>query len=298
MSAAVELSVVVVNWNGGEGLLRCLEAAIAALEGRRCELWLVDNASHDGSAEGAAARFPEARLLRNSRNLGFARAANQALSRSAGQCTLLLNPDVVLTREALDKLLAALASDPRIGIVGGPSVDRAGQPAPGFEPSYPGARRREVTGAHGSLCRDVAWVSAACLLARREMIAEVGLLDEGFFMYYEDVDWCFRARQAGWRVVWVPEAVVAHELGGSARLVPAAETARRAAASRLHFWRKYYGQARALGLRAGMAGSAALGALWRLGPAVLSRAARERVGCELARLGVALSGPAREETQI
>jgi len=241
---AVDLSVVVVNWNGGEGLQACLRSVRAAAQGLSAEIWLVDNASTDASAGAAVRSFPALRLIQNRENAGFACAANQALSQASGIFVLLLNPDAQIGAEALARLLEVMRSDPSIGIAGCSSVDREGRRVPGYETSFPGQRRRLVPQASGP-GRDVAWVSGACLLARRALCDQIGLLDPGFFMYYEDVDWCCRARAAGWRVVTVPEAEVRHDLGGSARRVPPAETARRTASSRLRFYRKHCSPARA-----------------------------------------------------
>jgi len=281
----MEISIVIVNWNGGGMLADCLRSAAAATGDLPSEIWLVDNASTDGSIErGLETCFgsrdlarersphsPTVHVMQNHENLGFARAANQALEKATGNFLLLLNPDVQLGATALSLMLAAMRSDARIGLAGCPSVDQAGRLSPGCEMSYPGLRRKVVCeGASSSLFKsaseerwesgqmanhseilDVAWVSGACMMARREMRDEVGLLDPGFFMYYEDVDWCYRARAAGWRVVAVRGAVVKHELGGSSTLVAPAETARRAALSRLRFYRKHYPRGRVAWLTLG-----------------------------------------------
>jgi len=284
-----DLSVVVVNWNGGRALLECVRSAYEAVKPRSSasfptpEIWLVDNASTDGSAQRAAESLSGLRLVGNASNLGFAKAANQALSQAEGEFVLLLNPDAQISRAALEAMIAVMEQDRRIGIAGCPSVDRAGRVAPGYELSFPGRRAQPVEQSDGP-GRDVAWVSGACLLARRAMIDQVGLLDEGFFMYGEDVDWCYRARQAGWRVVTVPEVTIRHDLGGSAALVPEAETARRAAVSRLRFFRKHYPPGRARWLGLGMLTSALLGVGWRLLPSVVRSPLRAAMGREAARV--------------
>jgi hypothetical protein len=259
-----ELSVIVVNWNGGEGLEECLRSvyAAAAEVGTSVEVWLVDNASSDGSAERATQAFPELGVVKNEQNLGFARAANQGLARALGRLALLLNPDAEISAEALGRLLGLMREDPKVGIAGCGSVDDRGGAAPGCELSFPGERGVPVEQGPGP-GRDVAWVSGACLLARREMMEEVGLLDEGFFMYYEDADWCRRAREAGWRVVTAPEVKVRHRLGGSSAQVSEAERAGWAARSRLRFYRKHYRPARVWWLRVRMSVTAALGRLGR-----------------------------------
>jgi GT2 family glycosyltransferase len=283
--------VIVVNWNGGDGLLSCLGSVLDAADGMSLELWMVDNASSDGSPDRAAAAHHEVRLIRNRTNVGFARAANQAMARSSGAFVLLLNPDARIDRDALGRLVATMRSDPWVGIVGCPSVDADGREAPGYEVSYPGERARSVTRGGGD-ARDVAWVSGACLLARRRMMDAVGMLDDDFFMYYEDVDWAYRARMAGWRVVTSADARVQHALGGSSQRVPSSDTVRRAAESRLLFYYKHYPRWRARWLRMRMIADGLLRAGLRLGPAALGRSARDSLGSECARLYAALKGPA------
>jgi len=282
------LSVIIVNWNGGEALQPCLRSVFEAAR-VPAQVWLVDNASSDGSAERAGGAFPSLKLIWNRQNVGFARAVNQALERSAGEFVLLLNPDGQIGSEALSSLLAVMDEDGRIGIAGCPSVDARGRAVPGYETSFPG-RRKEVVRQTQGPGRDVAWVSGACLLARRQMVDSIGPLDAGFFMYYEDVDWCLRARAGGWRVVTLPKVSVKHELGGSSAHLPRAESARRAATSRLRFCEKHYSRARARRLALGMAASALAGILLRSLPALVSRRARARVSCECARLRAVL-GP-------
>lgn len=283
-----ELSVVIVNWNGGENLLTCVESVYDAASGRNVEVWLVDNASSDGSADRAAAAHPHLRLIRNESNLGFARAANQALTQTHGEFVLLLNPDAVLDGRPLAAMLQAVRADPKIGIVGCPSVGEDDRWVPAYELSYPGRRGSVVRAerqATSPPVADVAWVSGACLLARRAMIEQVGPLDPDFFMYYEDVDWCYRARQSAWRVVTLPAEAIRHHLGRAARQVPPELTAQRAVASRLRFFRKHYSPARAWWLTVGVVASNLVGWLLWLAPSLFSekkRQARRLCGAQLA----------------
>jgi hypothetical protein len=282
-----DLSAIVVNWNGGEMLLRCLQSLLAAAQGMSAGIWLVDNASGDGSAERAIQTYPEVRLIRNDGNLGFARAANQALAQAAGAYLLLLNPDVQIGREALTRMLGVMRGDSRIGIAGCPSVDGQGRRVPGYELSFPGQRRAAVSQSEGEV-QEVAWVSGACLLARRAMAQAIGFLDPGFFMYYEDVDWCYRARAAGWRVVTIPAALVRHELGSSSAQAPAARAVQWAAGSRLRFYQKHYSRRRARWLKVRLQASALAQVLWRLLPSAFSQAMRAELRKELAYLRAAV----------
>jgi hypothetical protein len=292
MTTTPALSVIVVNWNAGELLTACLASVEAATAGLQAEVWVVDNASSDGSADRALRAHPQAYLLRNSENVGFARAANHALAQAKGEFLLLLNPDAELSSEALDQMLATMSSHPRVGIVGCGSVDEEGRASPGHELSYPGQRRTlPQRGRRAGGALEVAWVSGACLLARQAMVQEIGPLDEGFFMYYEDVDWCCRARKAGWKVMAVTSAHIWHRLGATAAQVPAAETACRAAASRLRFYRKHYPPARAGWLCLRMLVANLAGWAWRLPPSLVSQRARERRQVHAARLQGVLGKP-------
>ena len=291
---ASRLSVIIVNWNAGEWLRSCVSSAFAAVAGMRAEIWLVDNASSDGSAELAAKAYPALSVILNDRNLGFARAVNQALSQASGEYVLLLNPDAKIDGGALGRLLEVMRRDPRIGIAGCPSVNHRGRCVPGYETSFPGQRGMSLPQKTGE-GQNAAWVSGACLLARRAMIDEIGPLDPGFFMYYEDVDWCYRAHTAGWRVVTLPDVAVRHELGGSSGHVPPAESARRAASSRLRFYQKHYSRRRARWLTLRMFASTVLRLSLQLVPCVFSSSAREKRKLECVRLRAVLAKPAAKE---
>ena len=152
---AANLSAIVVNWNGGDLLRSCLQSLVAATAGLEAEIWLVDNASTDGSLEGAVEAFSQVQAIRNPANEGFARAVNAALARASGDCVLLLNPDARIDATALRRLLEVMRSEASIGIIGCPSVDASGEGAPGHESSFPGARGKRVAAAYGAI-RDAA----------------------------------------------------------------------------------------------------------------------------------------------
>lgn len=286
----MDLSIILVNWNGGAALTACVESAVSATRKVEAEIWLVDNASTDGSVEQAAGAHPELRVLRNASNLGFARAANQAIEQASGAFFLLLNPDAEIDEAAVLRMLELMQKEGLIGIAGCGSIDASERPAPGYEMSYPGQRGTSITQAAGE-GKDVAWVSGGCLIARRVMVEEIGPLDPEFFMYYEDVDWCYRAREAGWRVVTLPELTIRHDLGGSSAQVPKREIARRAASSRVRFYRKHYSPLSAGWMTARMATVAICGLVLRVVAAAVSRSAREALSVDLGRLqGVLLGG--------
>jgi len=231
------LSVVIVNWNGGLFLEECL-ASVAASDpwGGRVEVILVDNASSDGSGSRALVRYPEIRLIQNDHNVGFARAVNQGLHTASGQLVLILNPDVTLSPSAIPALVETLERYPRAAMAGPRLLNPDGtvQASARREPSawtglfgrstlltrlLPGntlSRRESPALTHGGGApAEVDWVSGACLMARRAAFAQGGLLDEGFFLFWEDADWCRRHRLAGWQVLYVPAAVAIHRVGVS-----------------------------------------------------------------------------------
>jgi N-acetylglucosaminyl-diphospho-decaprenol L-rhamnosyltransferase len=238
---APRVSVVVVSYNTREELLACL----ASLHGVRLplEVIVVDNASSDASADGVRGRFPTARVVAETENLGFARASNRGWRRAAATDILFLNSDAELRPGALETMSALLDARPEVGIVGPRTRNTDGtlQVACGL-PLTPlgewrqgrlveGVRRRDPQAlaqleARCAREHEPAWVSGACLLARRRTLEVLGGFDERFFLYEEDVDLCHRAHRAGFRVVHTPEAEVVHHLGRSMA---------RAASSRVRF---------------------------------------------------------------
>jgi len=222
------LSLLIVNWNTRELLRRCL-AAVAATVKEPHELLVVDNGSDDGSAAMVREQFPEAILIANPVNRGFAAAVNQALAQATGEFLLLLNSDAQVQPAAVETMVHYLREHPRVGMCGGRLRDAQGrvQHSFGNGPTvWSEAIRKSVwnpwtRSAWGSRWLEqryrqptqVDWVLGACLMIRRATVAQIGPLDEQFFFYFEEVDWCRRARQAGWVVVYLPTAEVLH-LGG------------------------------------------------------------------------------------
>lgn len=237
-------SVIVLAWNGRD----YLEASLTALlsqEYAPLEVIVVDNASTDGSADLVTARFPQVRLIRNERNLGFSAGNNRGLKAAGGDLLVLLNQDAVVKPGWLQALAAVMAGDERIGIAGCKVYYPNGrlQHAGGYvthPQAMPGhyGLNEEDRGQYDTP-RDVQFVTGASLAIRRNVLERIGPLDEGYFLYYEDVDWCLRASEAGYRVVYTPDAVVTHveaatsERGSSLYL-------ERIHASRLRFLLKFY----------------------------------------------------------
>jgi N-acetylglucosaminyl-diphospho-decaprenol L-rhamnosyltransferase len=247
--AAVDLSIIIVNWNTASLLHACL-ASLATAPGLAPEIIVVDNASTDGSADSVARDFPHVRLICNTENAGFGRANNQGLRACAGRYALLLNSDTTVKPGALAALVKFMDGHPAAGACSPRLLRPNGIPQPyafGGDPTLPYLLRRAVNQVifHRYLhewaspaVQEVDWVSGACLLARREAIAQAGLLDEAIFMYFEDNDWCLRLRQAGWKIYYYPEAEIIHVGGQSLRQNPSAQAAY--ARSLKYFYAKHY----------------------------------------------------------
>jgi hypothetical protein len=271
---------VIVNWNTREYLAQCLESVLAsrssgqglrfvahqgsALPGTSegsllIEVFVVDNASTDGSVEMTEARFPWVRLIENSENAGFARANNQAIGECQGRHVLLLNSDTVVHETALHALVAFMDAHPKAGAAGARLLNGDGslqlscQPmlTPGREfwslsfleqlaprATYP----QDQWDIHTPRRVDV--IKGACLLLRRATLDQVGVLDDRYFMYTEEVDLCFRLDQAGWELWYVPEAEVTHFGEASSRQMAEAMYLQ-LYRSKIQFYRKFGGEQQA-----------------------------------------------------
>ncbi|ROM95051.1 MULTISPECIES: glycosyltransferase family 2 protein [Pseudomonas] len=237
-----ECDVIIVNYNAGELLLACVRSAFAA---GASSVIVVDNDSHDDSlmlVERTHAVGDSLQIVRNAANLGFAVACNQGARLSAAPNLFFLNPDTVLAADAIDHLLLALRSSPEIGMVGGFLCNPDGSEQAGGRRVFPTPRRAfmrafglsRLSALFPSLLSDfllhkeplpgtpivVEAISGACMLVKREAIESVGLWDEDYFLHCEDLDWCMRFHQAGWRVLFVPDAQVMHVFGGCSRQRP------------------------------------------------------------------------------
>ncbi len=256
-----DLSIVIVNWNTRALLAQCLRSAYDTTGDLDFEVIVVDNGSADSSVEMVRRDFPQAQIIANSENAGFARANNQALTTSQGRYLLLLNSDAALLPGTLSHMVQFMDAQPATGIVGPQVLNPDGS----FQSSYMDFPNllselllmtklsRIVYGRYfpshspqqSQETRSVNWMQGACIMIRRETLDEIGGLDETFFMYSEEVDWCWRARQAGWAVYYLPEAKVLHWGGQSSSKAP---VKRRSLVykSKLLFLDKHYGPTTAL----------------------------------------------------
>lgn len=236
------VSVIIVSYNTKELLQACLasvEAELSLEEGGGYveaghEIWVVDNASADGSAQMVERAFPAVQLIENDVNRGFSAANNQAMARSKGHYLLLLNPDTVLHRGAIGMLASFLDAHPEVGLVTGQLLNPDGS----FQHSafrFPGLWQifLDFFPLHHRLLDS--WLNGrypqaayrrpfaiehplgACMMVRRQAVEAVGPLSEDFFIYCEEIDWCFRLCRAGWQVYCVPQARITHYGGQSTR---------------------------------------------------------------------------------
>jgi N-acetylglucosaminyl-diphospho-decaprenol L-rhamnosyltransferase len=243
---AIGVSIVVISFNARADLERCLESLHAAPPQASHEIVVVDNRSTDGSAESAR-RFPGVHVIQQETNVGFARANNSGIRASTGTALLLLNSDTIVPPGAIDRLLNALAAEPGVAIVGPRLVDGNGRAELSFGrmigPLNEWRQKRTARRANvESLTRQrhyPDWVSGACLLVRRSDAEAVGLLDERYFMYAEDVDFCAAVRARGRRVLFTPEVEVVHQRGRSAAAAPA-ETRAAYRRSQIAFYEKHH----------------------------------------------------------
>jgi lipopolysaccharide/colanic/teichoic acid biosynthesis glycosyltransferase/GT2 family glycosyltransferase len=233
MTAQPLLSVAIVNYNGGPLLRECLSRLVAAVP-PETEIFVVDNASRDGSAR-ATDEFPGTRLIRNARNVGYGAANNQALRVARGQFLLFLNPDALVAPDAISTGLAYLRANPDVGILGARILLPDGRLDPparrsfktpatyfyksmGLSRAFPRHRRYGryyLSYLDEHELADVDSVVGAFMLMPHRVIEQIGGFDERFFLYCEDEDLCWRARQADWRVVYHPGIVVEHHKGSS-----------------------------------------------------------------------------------
>ncbi len=256
------ISVITVSWNTRELLKSCLSSLFAELKAicpqADAEVFLVDNNSADGSASMVASDFPQVKLIANETNRGFAAANNQALSLATGEYILLLNPDTVVHPGAIKTLIAFLATHQAAGVVAPQlretdgSIQHSCRQFPTFKgmcyellglsrlfPNQTTFRQYKMLDWNHDDERQVDQPEGACLLLRRQVIEEVGLLDEGFFMLFEEVDWCYRIKEKGWEIWFTPKAQITHHYGQSIKQVKA-KMILSSHRGLYRFWRKHY----------------------------------------------------------
>jgi GT2 family glycosyltransferase len=261
----VRLSFILVNWNTKELILEALRSIADTVHDYRHEIFVVDNGSTDGSPEAIHKAFPRVSLIRNGRNLGFAGAVNQALDQVTGLYCVLLNSDARLMEGAIKTLAAFMEENPDVGIAGGELINEDGSrqnsiaPFPSlatelfnkrllrilFPRRYPGKEQDYAAPL------DVDSLVGACIIVRRQAIEEIGNLDEGYFFFMEETDWCLRMKKQGWRISFVPGARILHLQGASTSMAKA-EARIEYYRSRYRFFCKWHGRGKTALLKIGL----------------------------------------------
>jgi GT2 family glycosyltransferase len=246
------LSIVIVNYNTEMLLRSCLESVYASANGTPLDVWVVDNNSRDASVTMVKSRFPRVNVIENTCNVGFSKANNMVISRSRSDYLLLLNPDTLIIGDAIERMVRFMNERPEVGIAGCKVLNRDGTlqlacrrsiPTPrvaffrltGLSKIFPKNRMMaeyNMTYKSPDQTHEVDAVSGAFLMIRRKAVEDIGLLDERFFMYGEELDWCLRAKRAGWAVMYHPAAQIVHYKGQSTKY-----NSRRAA---IEFYRAMY----------------------------------------------------------
>jgi hypothetical protein len=255
------LSIVIVSWNVRDLLRRCLDSVLRSAQSSDllCQVIVVDSASSDGSQAMVSGVFPGVELVACETNVGFVKGNNLGVSQSNGRYILLLNPDTEVLGDALQQMVSYMETHPGLGALGPSLLDPRG--------AIQSSRRRFPTVAtalvestmlqpcfeKSSLLRryycldrastegqEVDWVVGACLLIRRETWAAVGSLDENIFMYSEELDWCRRARDKGWKVMYLPSARVVHHEAQSSNQVSGSRHLY-FNSSKVYYFRKHHG---------------------------------------------------------
>jgi GT2 family glycosyltransferase len=253
-----QISIIIVSWNARDYLRQCLASLFSESCRHPLEVIVVDNASADGSPEMVAKDFPQVRLIRNAENLGFARANNIGISAATGKYVSLVNSDVKILPDCFNRLVEYAEAHPDVGMVGPRVIGGDGKlqrscrgfptvwnmfcRALALDSFFPGTRL--FTGYSlrywpQDTVHPVDILSGCFWLARRQALDEVGLLDESFFMYGEDMDWCKRFWKQGWKLVFVPEAEAIHYGGASSANAPVRFYIERHRAD-LQYWQKHH----------------------------------------------------------
>jgi GT2 family glycosyltransferase len=263
----MDISVVILSWNDASFLKECLESLEDPNRTYSLEVIVVDNGSTDGTPEMVEERFPHVKVIRNGRNLGFPMGNNVGIEACCGKYVCLLNSDIKVLGQCLQTLLGYMDQHPDIGMVGPRILNRDGthqsscRRFPSLWNNFCSAtglaslseNSRLFSGEHmiffkGDHLMDVDVLVGCFWMVRREAINKFGLLDEGFFMYAEDIDWCKRCWNAGWRVVFYPEAESIHYRGGSSTKKNPVWLAVTQQRSVLRYWKKHHGAAGRLGM--------------------------------------------------
>jgi GT2 family glycosyltransferase len=250
----VDISIIIVGWNSKEYLLECLHSLARESTSLESEIIVIDNGSTDGSVTAVREKFPHVDLLVSSTNLGFAKANNLGIGRSRGRYLCLMNPDVKVLPGCIDRMFSYMENHPSIGILSPqilnsdmtlqiswrrlPSVWNGICRALALDTALCRLRTRKRL--HADKIRPVEVLSGCFWMVRREAVQEVGLLDEAFFVYAEDIDWCKRFGEKGWDLVYFPRSQAIHYGGTSSARAPIQSYIQMQKANR-QYWQKHHG---------------------------------------------------------
>ncbi len=264
MSDAVDLSIVVVSWNVRELVLDCLASIRDADLDLSYEVILVDNGSADGTVQAVERQYPETRVVALPANIGFGAGNNRGLEKMNGRHAVLLNSDTIVMRDGLERCVRYLDEHPDVGVVGPQLLnpDRSKQNCVHNSPTvvselisqsllrrcFP--RRYPSKANHYAAPIDVEAVLGACLFVRASVIEQIGMIDEDYFFFLEETDWCHRIREAGLRIVHLPDARVIHLYGEATKKKVPLQTRIEYCRSRYMFFRKNRSRAAYLAVRA------------------------------------------------
>jgi GT2 family glycosyltransferase len=257
MKTEYKLSIIIVSWNAKDYLIKCLKSAIADINKIPTEIIVVDNCSSDGSADAVEEQFPEVKLIRNKQNLGFAKANNIGIKSCTGEYVCLMNSDIVVMKDCFPQLIEYMDSNSNVGVLAPktlnadgtlqrscfslPSIWNSLSRVFALDSIFPWSRlfgsRLMTYWAHDEI-RTVEALNGCFLIVSRKALEEVGLLDEGFFFYGEDLDWCKRFGDCGWDVVYYPKAEAIHFGGASSSNAPIRYAIEMNKAD-LQYWRKH-----------------------------------------------------------
>lgn len=255
----MDVSFVIVSWNAKDLLEKCVRSVVDHKTTHNIETIVVDNASSDGASEMVVEKFPQVRLFRNTENLGFAKANNIGIRECIGQYVCLINSDIILLPGCVDSMIDYMEKNGNIGILSPklqwPNGDLLTNcktfPTPwntltstfGLWKIFPKSKLfsgREMLYFSYDNIADIEVIAGSFWMLRRSAINDVGLLDESFFFYSEDLDWCRRFWRAGWRIVFFPHAQAIHHHGGSSSKMPLRMYVQQHK-SVMHYWKKYHG---------------------------------------------------------
>ena len=227
----LDVAFIIVTWNARDLLMDCLESLFSQVSSIRYEVFVVDNGSHDGTVEAVKDRFPDAKLIANENNLGFAAANNQGLKAMSARYAVLLNSDTIVSKGVFERLVRFMDENPDTAVTGPQLLNKDGSKQNCFHnyPSllsevvglgllkslfpkkYPGKRKNYDS----PLETDA--ILGACLMVRKTVVDRLGYMDDGYFFFLEETDWCYRMKKAGWKIYHIPDVKIVHLHGASTK---------------------------------------------------------------------------------